>query len=117
MTKRKPSPQKNEVKRTEVKRTERGIEYNVVIKGGGEFWTLPAKYGSGILHRELGPAVTWADGSEFWYNNGKYHSEFGPAIINHYWSNKRHEEYFLHGKKISKEEWTKQIAIKKFELV
>jgi len=33
------------------------------------------------LHREDGPAIEWADGSEEWYLNDKRHREDGPAII------------------------------------
>jgi len=33
-----------------------------------------------ILHREDGPAIEFADGSKYWYMNGKCHREDGPAI-------------------------------------
>jgi hypothetical protein len=47
---------------------------------------------SGRLHREGGPAVTFADGSQFWYKNGQPHRIGGPAIIyadggEEYWIN------------------------------
>ena len=32
------------------------------------------------LHREDGPAVEDANGSKFWYINGKLHREDGPAF-------------------------------------
>jgi len=32
------------------------------------------------LHREDGPAVIWADGCKFWYQNGEQHREDGPAV-------------------------------------
>ena len=32
------------------------------------------------LHREGGPAIEWADGSKFWYLNGKAHRVDGPAV-------------------------------------
>ena len=40
-----------------------------------KFWYL-----NGILHREDGPAVEYADGSKYWVLNGKLHREDGPAI-------------------------------------
>jgi len=32
-------------------------------------------------HREDGPAVIWANGTQYWYRNNKLHRELGPAII------------------------------------
>ena len=32
-------------------------------------------------HRTDGPAIELADGTKFWYQNGKLHREDGPAII------------------------------------
>ena len=34
-----------------------------------------------VLHREDGPAVEYANGTKFWYLNGKRHREDGPAIV------------------------------------
>jgi hypothetical protein len=34
----------------------------------------------GVLHREDGPAITWADGDKSWWKRGKRHREDGPAI-------------------------------------
>ena len=51
------------------------IEYKV-YPNGTQFWYQNDKY-----HREDGPAVIWADGSQEWYLNGKRHREDGPAII------------------------------------
>ena len=33
-----------------------------------------------VLHREDGPAIEWAIGSNVWYINGKRHREDGPAV-------------------------------------
>ena len=33
-------------------------------------------------HREDGPAVVWADGTQYWFNRGKSHFAHGPAILN-----------------------------------
>jgi hypothetical protein len=33
-----------------------------------------------IFHREDGPACEWANGTKYWYLNGKIHCEDGPAV-------------------------------------
>ena len=33
------------------------------------------------LHRDNGPAIIFADGTQSWYKNGKCHRENGPALI------------------------------------
>ena len=30
-------------------------------------------YQNGLLHRDDGPAIEWADGGEMWFKNGEYH--------------------------------------------
>ncbi len=35
----------------------------------------------GELHRDDGPAVIWADGTQFWYQHGRLHRDDGPAVI------------------------------------
>ena len=53
------------------------IEYKVVVTDvGDQYWFLNGQY-----HREDGPAVIWANGAQYWYLNGKLHREDGPAII------------------------------------
>jgi len=42
---------------------------------GTKFWYL-----NGQFHREDGPAVEYADGTKYWYLNGKRHREDGPAV-------------------------------------
>lgn len=42
--------------------------------------TIGAKNEKGERHREDGPAVEYADGSKYWYQNGELHREDGPAI-------------------------------------
>jgi hypothetical protein len=52
------------------------IEYTVkVYANGTKFWYLNGKY-----HREDGPAAEYANGTKFWHLNGKYHREDGPAV-------------------------------------
>jgi hypothetical protein len=50
-------------------------------------------YSNGILHREDGPAVEYADGDKMWYLNGQLHREDGPAVE---WIN-GDEEWYLNG--------------------
>ena len=52
------------------------IEYKVkVYADGTKYWYL-----NGKRHREDGPAVECADGHKEWYLNGKRHREDGPAV-------------------------------------
>ena len=41
---------------------------------GNKYW-----YRNGEYHREDGPAIEWANGDKSWYRNGKLHHEDGPA--------------------------------------
>ena len=43
---------------------------------GTKYW-----YKDGKFHREDGPAYIKPDGSQYWFANGKRHREDGPAII------------------------------------
>ena len=47
-----------------------------LIVTGDKFW-----YKNGKFHREDGPAIEFSDGSKFWYKNGEYHRKDGPAKI------------------------------------
>ena len=52
------------------------IEYTVKVDNkANKFWYL-----NGYRHREDGPAVEHADGTNYWYLNGELHREDGPAI-------------------------------------
>ena len=42
----------------------------------GEYWYLNDMY-----HREDGPAIIYAYGSQLWWINNKLHREDGPAVI------------------------------------
>ena len=42
---------------------------------GNKVW-----YKDGQYHREDGPAIIWANGTEWWYKNGQRHRLDGPAI-------------------------------------
>ena len=52
------------------------IKYEVkVYEDGSKYWYLNGKY-----HREDGPAIEWANGGKQWYLNDQLHREDGPAI-------------------------------------
>ena len=47
----------------------------VIQQKKGKFWFKEGKY-----HREDGPAVELINGEKYWYKNGLYHREDGPAV-------------------------------------
>ena len=57
------------------------------------------------LHRLDGPAIERADGSKFWYVNGKQHRTDGPAC--EYPNGNKY--YFLNGIQYSYEDWKKKL--------
>ncbi len=57
-------------------------------------WHKRHKHGTDILHRAIGPAIEYADGSKEWCLDGKRHRADGPAIE----SANGHKEWFLDGK-------------------
>ena len=77
------------------------IEYTVkVYPNGDKYWYLNGKY-----HREDGPAVEWVDEAKEWYKDGKRHRENGPAVEYHngdkYW--------YVNGKYLTEEEFNQRI--------
>jgi hypothetical protein len=52
------------------------IEYTVKVENDGtKWWFLNGQY-----HREDGPAIEYPDGTKSWYLNGQLHRVDGPAI-------------------------------------
>ena len=51
--------------------------YVTVDEKGTVRWYKDTK--CNILHRENGPAVEYADGTKFWFQNGQKHRTDGPA--------------------------------------
>ena len=52
------------------------IKYEVEVDSdGSRYWYLNGQY-----HREDGPALELYDGSRYWYLNGKRHRDDGPAL-------------------------------------
>ena len=78
------------------------IEYTVKVdEYGNKFWYLNGKY-----HREDGPACEYVNEyGKSWYLNGKRHREDGPAIE---WDNGS-KFWYLNGEEFSKKKWKKRI--------
>jgi hypothetical protein len=59
-----------------LKRTKEGKKiYDVDYDTNGVFWFFDSR-----IHRELGPAIQYYDGTEVWYKHGVIHREHGCAI-------------------------------------
>ena len=46
-----------------------------------QYGTIHYYNSAGVLHRTDGPAVTHADGAQFWYLNGRLHRMDGPVVV------------------------------------
>lgn len=57
------------------------------------------------LHREDGPAIECADGTKYWYLNGKRHREDGPAV--ELCSGSKH--WYLNGENLSEEDFNQRV--------
>jgi hypothetical protein len=53
-------------------------QYIVIHPCGSKYYYCDA--GQSILHRDDGPAIEYANGSKYWYQNGKLHRDDGPAV-------------------------------------
>ena len=62
---------------------------------------------NGKCHREDGPAIIEADGSQIWYLNGKCHRLDGPAVIQADGT----QEWWLNNTKYSFDNFCKQKVI------
>mgnify|MGYP006078006563 CR=1 FL=1 len=62
-----------------------------IYPSGNKYWYL-----NGLFHREDGPAIEWVNGSKEWYLNGNLHREDGPT----YEGINGHKEWYYHGKQI-----------------
>ena len=72
----------------------------VIYANGSQFWCQWCQ--NGLLHRLDGPAVICATGAQRWYQNGLLHRLDGPAVIGAdgtlYW--------FLEGVEVTQEQHT-----------
>jgi hypothetical protein len=65
------------------------------------YWWL-----NGKRHREDGPAVIWADGTQAWRLNDKLHRTDGPAVI----LADGTQVWWLNGKEYTESEWKNAIG-------
>lgn len=72
-----------------------------LIRKVDRFGTVRYRNRDGLLHREDGPAVEYADGSREWFLDGQRHREDGPAIEYHDGTH----EWYLDGKLLSEDEF------------
>ncbi|NVM37763.1 MAG: hypothetical protein HWN81_19385 [Candidatus Lokiarchaeota archaeon] len=79
------------------------MEYTVREDENKTEWYLGDK-----LHKENGPAVIFADGTQEWWIDGKRHREDGPAFI---FPNGQ-KKYFIEGKNISEDDFYAMIEAK-----
>jgi hypothetical protein len=71
-------------------------------KFGNKWWCLK----NGLLHREDGPAIEYADGYKAWYINGKFHRIDGPAIV----GLDGYKSWYLEGVLYSQVEWFNKLT-------
>ena len=64
----------------------------VEYANGEKIW-----YYMGKRHREDGPAAEYTNGSKFWFYHGEFHREDGPAIEYHDGS----KNWYYHGRHLS----------------
>ena len=69
------------------------VKEHIIYPDGIEYW-----YKNGKWHKEDGPAIIHPDGIEYWFINGKLHRENGPAVI---WPNGS-EAWYKDDKRIHK---------------
>ena len=59
----------------------------------------------GQLHRTLGPAAIYWDGTKEWYQNGKPHRTGGPAYVSSF----GFDEWWLDGDELTEEQWNERV--------
>src|SRR3990167_6610767 len=81
------------------------MEYKVIVDMQGTIrWY---KSGTTILHREDGPAVERADGTKYWYRDGKCHREDGPAVE---YADDGEKYWYLDGVELTEYQWKAKMA-------
>ena len=61
-----------------------------------------------LPHREDGPAITFEDGTQIWYEHGKFHRLDGPAII----YSTGEKKWFVNGQQYFEKEFLKITKLK-----
>jgi len=84
------------------------IEYTVeVYEDGTKWWYLNGQY-----HREDGPACEYASGTKEWFLNGKRHREDGPAIE---WADGE-KEWYLNDVELTEEEFNNRTQVQELTI-
>jgi hypothetical protein len=82
------------------------MKNGLYIERGTSYYYLNGKF-----HREDGPAIEWADGDKSWYRHGELHREDGPAIEYGKTARKR---YFLNDVELfSEQDYLKEMKKRK----
>jgi len=80
----------------------------VISASGSQSWWL-----NGRRHRTDGPAVIWSDGTQIWHLNGKCHREDGPAFIGADGS----QEWWLNDNQYTFNNYCKQLKLSEEDIV
>ncbi len=84
----------------------------IIYSNGRKVWCLNDK-----IHRVGGPAIEDEDGFHSWYINGRRHREDGPAFVNVTEGEWDWPEWWLNGRKYTKEDFNKKMNIQPVSLV
>ena len=82
------------------------IDGHHIRDDGEERW-----YKDGMLHRDNGPAIIWANGTEGWFQYDMHHREDGPAIV----STVNEHEYYIYDRLCSFKKWANHFKISEKE--
>ena len=74
----------------------------VIFSNGTEDW-----FRHGTRHREDGPAMIYPNGTTVWFRHGKLHREDGPAVI--LWDGS--VQWWLNAKMYSFQEWADKLNL------
>ena len=78
------------------------LKYHIVTNEFGSRFYLNS---AGELHRTNGPAVEYANGEKWWYQNGQLHRTDGPAV--EYADGTK--EWCVNGEELSEEEFNRAV--------
>ena len=78
------------------------LKYRIEVDTRGTRWYYNS---DNQLHRENGPAIEYANGEKWWFQNGQLHRTDGPAIE---WANGT-GEWWINGKKLTEAEFNQRV--------
>ena len=74
----------------------------ITCANGDQWWYL-----NNLLHRVDGPAVESTGGGKYWYQNGFLHREDGPAII----FEDGDKRWYINGKALTEAEFNQKVKL------